>query len=567
MRNFANRICAILLLAIATIFAISLTACTPEIDSSLGGEIMPENQTMVLRHLKLHGNKITQYNHLTEENEEFIAASPLIESRQFRTDSVISSNLDYGYFGVRFSDTLGMRSAGFASSIIYMNELDEKLGWGYKPIFDTMKLLLSINKYKGDTLVPVKYYVYELKKGLAGNVLDEEDSIAYINCDLSDMYDESKPLFSFTFPVAERGEGPGTTTVLLDPVTDNNGKMSAQTWDYIRRLMLIPENYNAADSDWDGYGRDGLEYYQDEAKWVEKFHGVYIKPDLSSISGSQGAMYATKLDASGLMLKGRNRNPLDPTLIQDTIGMYYYFYDEYTKYNLSVNSIKRDYSRGLTQTPVLNSVVMDEKKSIEERTQVGMCHIEGIGGSVAELTFTDEMLDQLRSLLLNESGKFSKMGINQCLMTLYLDKASYDWSVTQGNYVELTPLLDKAFDRVGTYLYYHTLSPIVDYDYVNEEKYSTELTYGGYIDRSRGCYILNITGYIQRLFRYINETARQEDGSYKFDRNDPNYAPRTIYIGAKATDLFDFSTVSIQGMDDGTNKAPIQIDLTYTLIK
>ena len=152
-------------------------------------------------------------------------------------------------------------------------------------------------------------------------------------------------------------------------------------------------------------------------------------------------------------------------------------------------------------------------------------------------------------------------------MTLYLDKASYDWSVTQGNYVELTPLLDKAFDRVGTYLYYHTLSPIVDYDYVNEEKYSTELTYGGYIDRSRGCYILNITGYIQRLFRYINETARQEDGSYKFDRNDPNYAPRTIYIGAKATDLFDFSTVSIQGMDDGTNKAPIQIDLTYTLIK
>ena len=563
MRNFANKICAILLLAFATIFAISLTACTPEIDSSLGGEIMPENQAMVLRHLKLRGNKIIKYN---GDNSGYPAPSPLIESRQFRTDSVISSNLDYGYFGVRFSDIFGMRSAGFASSIIYMNELDEKLGWGYKPIFDTMKLLLTIDKYKGDTLVPVKYYVYELKESLAGNALREKDSIAYINCDLSKIYDESKPIFSFTFPVAERNEGPATTIITLDPVTDNNGKMSAQTWDYIRRLMLIPENYNDANSEWDGYGNDGLEYYQDEKKWVEKFHGVYIKPDISSISGSEGAMYATKLDASGLVLKGRNRNPQDPTLIKDTIGMYYYFYDEYTKYNLSVNRVERDYSHGINGASALNSVVMDEKKSIEERNLVHLCHIEAIGGSVAELTFTDQMLDELLKLL-SEEEAYSKMGVNQCLMTLYLDKASYDWDITQGNYVELASMLDDAFDRVGTYLYYHTLSPIVDYDYVNEEKYGTELTYGGYLDRSRACYILNITGYMQRLFRYINETARQEDGSYKFDKNDPNYAPRTIYIGAKASDPFDFSTVSIQGMDNGNNKAPIQIDLTYTLIK
>ena len=46
---------------------------------------------------------------------------------------------------------------------------------------DTMKLLLTIDKYKGDTLVPVKYYVYELKESLAGNALREKDSIAYIN--------------------------------------------------------------------------------------------------------------------------------------------------------------------------------------------------------------------------------------------------------------------------------------------------------------------------------------------------------------------------------------------------
>ena len=152
-------------------------------------------------------------------------------------------------------------------------------------------------------------------------------------------------------------------------------------------------------------------------------------------------------------------------------------------------------------------------------------------------------------------------------MTLYLDKADYDWSVTQGNYVELTPKLEQAFDRVGTYTSYSTVVPILDYDYVYENKYNTELAYNGYLDRSRGCYILNITGYIQRLFRYANETAKNENGGYDFDKSDTDYTPRTIYIGTKATEQLDFSIVTIQGMDNGTNRAPIQLDLTYTLVK
>lgn len=579
MKNFASRICAIHISVIALALAITLIACTPEIDSTLGGEYTPENQTMVMRHLKFRGNNIIQYNALIGENEVRISDKDLIESRLYRTDSVVSSNLKYGYFGVRRSDTLGLRSAGFASSIIYMNELDEEEGWGYKPIFDTMKLLLSIGNYSGDTLVPVKYYIYELKKSLVGSVLNEEDSTAFINCDLSGMYDEDKPIFSFTFPRTERNEGPHTAIIALDPITNNNGKMSEQTWDYIRRLMLIPEDY-ATNKDWDGYGREGLDIYQDEEEWVEKFHGIYIKPDITSTTGKKGAMYATSLDASGIMLQGRSRNPQDPTQIKDTVGMYYYFFDEYTTHNLSVNKVERDYSQGLKTTPELNGKVMDETKTTEERDLASICHIEAMGGSMAEITFTDAMFDELSQLLSNENGAYTKLGINQCLVTLYLDKASYDWNETQGNAAVLTPLLDLAFNRLGTYQKYQslseesknhgsirTLSPIVDYDYLTEEQYGTELVYNGYLDRSRGCYILNVTGYMQRLFRYITETAKQEDGSYIFNKSDSGYAPRTIYIGPKATDPLDFSTVSIQGMSDKDNQAPIQIDLTYTLVK
>lgn len=579
MRNFASKLCAIYI----SVLVAALTACTPDIDSTLGGEYTPENQSMSMRHLKFQGNTILEYDYNTGKNKPPRNAANLIESRMYRTDSVISHNLGDGYFGVRRSDIYGTRSAGFASSIIYMNELDDEYGWGYKPIFDTMKLLLTINDYKGDTLVPIKYNIYELKQSLVGSALSAEDSTAFINCDLSAIYDEQKPIFSFTFPVAERGEGPSTTIITLDPVKGSDGKMSAQTWDYIRRLMLIPEDY-ATNPDWDGYGREGLELYEDEDDWREAFPGLYIKPDVSSTVGKEGAMYATSLEASGLMLKGRNRNPLDPTQIKDTVGMYYYFFDEFTDLNLSVNKVERDYTQGLAKTPELNGKVMDETKTTEERDLASICHIEGMGGSMAEITFTDAMLDELTALLSNESGEYSKLGINQCLMTIYLKEASYDWSATQGNAAALTPLLDLAFDRLGTYQIYQPLnndsknpcsirplSPIIDYDYVTEEQYETELVYNGYLDRSRGCYILNITGHMQRLFRYVNETAKQkeDDGSYsyKFNKEDDNYVPRTIYIGTKATDPLDFSTVSLQGMADQDNKAPIQIDLTYTLVK
>ena len=104
-----------------------------------------------------------------------------------------------------------------------MNAIDKEVGFGYKPIFDTMKLLLSVKDYGGDTLAPIRYKVYELTKPLAENVLKydekrDKDSIAYINCDLSNLYDEAKPIFEFTFPNAELSVGPSTLMLSMEPV-------------------------------------------------------------------------------------------------------------------------------------------------------------------------------------------------------------------------------------------------------------------------------------------------------------------------------------------------------------
>ena len=562
MRNFSNRVGkAISLLAVVATMLV-LGGCSMTADSTLGSNIMPEEQVMEMRHLKFQGNKIIRLNTTTGQNEVVdgaLAGKNYLETRLYRTDSLLSSNLTKGYMGVRRSDTLGVRSAGFASTILYMNAIDEENGFGYMPIFDTMKLVLSINNYGGDTLVPIRYKVYELQKPLAESVLhydeNRKDSIAYINCDLSGVYDESKPIFEFTFPNSELKEGPSTLVIPMEN-TD-------YSWDYARRLMLIPDNYADAGSDWDGYGRSDVECYKNDKKWVDKFHGLYIKPDLANTPANRrGAFYELDLSASGLMLQGRSRNPHDPSMIKDTVGMYYYFYDEESECNTSVNRVEHDYSQGLTKPSLLNYIEFGCEKTREERTLVSTGYVEGLGGPATEIYLTDDFLNELIALETTEQGAFSRMGINQCLFTIYVPGADYDWNITQSRAEALTPLLNNSFTRVGTYLNYNTLSPVIDYDYVYESSSSsTSINYGGYLDRSRGCYVLNITAHIQKLFNSL----RQEDGSYDVTKADEKL--RVLYIGAEATSPYALSESVVQGQDDGSNAAPIQIDLTYTLVK
>ena len=563
MRDFFNRFCRTISFVFVVVAMLAFEGCSMVTDNTLGSDIMPDGQVMVMRHLKFQGNKIISFNATTGENEVKDASldgKNFLETRLYRTDSLISSNLNNGYMGMRRSDVFGLRTAGFASTMLYMNAIDEEKGFGYLPIFDTMKMVMTISNYGGDTLVPIRYKVYELLKPLAKSLFSETDSVAYINCDLSEVYDESRPIFEFTFPNSELGEGPATIMVPMEP--------TPYSWDFARRLMLIPDNYADAGSDWDGYGRSGIECYTDDKQWVDKFHGVYIKPE-SAPSDKEGAIYELDLTASGMMLQGRSRNPKDPSMIQDTVGMYYYFKDSDSDYNRSVNRVERDYSQSLSGgDALLNDVVMDCTVPRENRSLVSTCYVEGMGGPSTEIYFTDDMLDELLSLEQSASEESMKVGINQCLLTIYVKGASYDWETTQNNATILTPLLDNSFVRLGGYTNYNTLSPVFDYDYVYENNNDSESLYGGYLDRSRGCYVMNITAHLQRLFNYA-KSVRQEDGNYLFDENAQGYVGRSIYIGTEVVAPYSFSETTLQGMEDdmGATLAPIQIDLTYTLIK
>lgn len=576
MRSYFSRlrtvnISTLVPLCAALLVALLAAGCSADVDGSLGYDMVPNNQKLVMRHLSFRGDKIVRFNEQTGQNDHIAAPAPLFATTQYLTDSILSSNMGSGYFGLQRNDITGTRKASFASSIIYMNAVDATEGFGYLPIFDTVKMLITVKNYAGDTLLPIKYNVYALKSKLLGSVMKEKDSTAYTNCDLSPLYDADKPIFTFTFP-KDKTEGPATEIINLDPVRQpGSERLSAQTWDFVRRLMLIPENYDAPDSDWDKYGRSGIEIYQDETKWMEAFPGVYIVPDESSVDASKGgAMYAIDLGSSGLFLQGRNRNPEDPSLIKDTVGMYYYFKDTYTTNNFSVNKVEHDLTKGLTQTPVLANTKMDAEIDYSERDKVSVCYVEGMAGPVMELCFTDAFIDEL----LDISEGYTEAGVNQCLLSLYLEGADYDWTVTQGNAESLLDLLDMSPERLGLYVNYKRFSPVPDYDFIYETTYDTESSFDGYIYRSRACYRMNITSYMQRLYNYASTLTRKEDGSYDFEEKRAGnqlYTPRTIYVGPQATAPFMFDHTKLQGADDGnggqTGKAPIHVDLTYTLIK
>ena len=554
---------------VVALVALFATGCSADVDGSLGYDMVPNNQKLIMRHLSFRGDKIIRYNDETGQNETFNTQEPLFVTSQYTTDSVRSSNSGYGYFGIQHSDTMGTRKASFASSIIYMNQVDATEGFGFRPIFDTIKMLISIKDYAGDTLVPIKYNVYALNKSLLGSVMSEKDSSAYVNCDLAPLYDASKPIFTFTFP-KDKTEGPATEIINLDPVRmPNSERLSEQTWDFVRRLMLIPENYDAPDSDWDQYGRSGIEVYQDEAKWMAAFPGLYIVPDEASLKATScGAMYSLDLGSSGIFLQGRNRNPKDPSLIKDTVGMYYYFRDTYTSNNLAVNKVEHDYQQGREARPVIADREMDAELERDQRTKVSTCYIEGMAGPVMEIYFTDKFIDEL----LGVSEGYTEAGVNQCLMSLYLEGADYEWETTQSKAAALLSLLNMSPKRLGSYLNYKRFSPVPDYDFIYETTYDTESSYDGYIYRSRACYRMNITSYMQRLYNYAHTLTRQEDGSYDFEEKRADnqlYTPRTIYVGPEATEPFNFNLTILQGGDDRGKEsdAPIHIDLTYTLIK
>lgn len=163
MTNIQDSMMNCFRLLFGALVALFIVGCSADVNSELGYDIIPDHQKMEMRHLTFKGGKVIKFNSAASNENQSVYDSE--EGRFFRTslyhtDSLLSSNISYGYIGVEHSDTFGMRSSALASSIIFMNSVDKETGFGYKPIFDTLSLILTISDYGVDTLTPVKYQLH-----------------------------------------------------------------------------------------------------------------------------------------------------------------------------------------------------------------------------------------------------------------------------------------------------------------------------------------------------------------------------------------------------------------------
>lgn len=537
--------------AVVTAVAVMTFAGCTKVDDTLGSNLVPDNQQMKAGY--------TTFGAQTLDGK--LNPKRYIETRLYQTDSLVTSNLSYGYMGSMLNDTFGLRTAGFLTQYLPY-EIDSGY-FGYRPILDSAIILLSISGYGSDTLTPQLYNVYEVvsNKYLTDKPVQsgksERDTTFYLNFDpVKEGVVGNEVLFTFTFPDGQN-TGPATTYVTMKSTPEGRA--------FINRLMLQAGTYK---DDYSIYSPDSLE------QWVAEFKGLYIVPAEDQTSPAKGNIYATALDASGFAIYGRNRMESDPTLIKDTLSLPYIFYDSsVADYgNVSVNTIKHDYTKA---TSPERFEIADAVETNDDRPLSKQVYVAGMGGVVTELTFTQEFFKELSEIIEKEnqeSGKeFKTLAMNQVRMSVYFSGSNYDWqNLTDVNH--MIEQMDAAQSRMGLYTNFKKLSGIADYAYAYEKTYSTTLTYDGYINRSRGCYVMDITAYAQELWNSYQKAVKELGPDASWDEIAEKVKTRTIYMGPEAYGLYTQNYSVMQGMIpiDGslTDKdAPIKIDITYTLVK
>lgn len=538
-----------------TVAAATFGGCT-SVDDTLGGNLIPDNQQMRAGFIRLPVSTTDKTKYLS--------------TRLFQSDSISSANLSSGYFGIQRNDTLGLRSAGFLTQMVNLTELEEGY-FGYEPIFDSAQLHLSIGTYGRDTLSEQRFAIYEVisnkyltEKPIAPGAT-QRDTTFYLNFDpiKEGVIDPSRgPLFYFTLG---GDKGPATTAVTLIPTDEGKN--------YVKRLMLQKNSGTNYEEDYSIYSLDSLE------QWVEEFKGFYICPaSNTTYPDGEGTIFGTTLESSGLTIYGRNRVETDPSLIQDTLRVTYYFYEGSVDHgNVAINTMYHDYSQATEVRFDIDDAKEPAAGATDDRPQASRLRVEGLGGVVSDITFTEAFFDALEQEIdkVNQAEEkdFRTLAFSQVVLKIYFNDGAYDWQQigvgsTTTDVLRLTEQMQAAPSRLGLYTDYKSRTPIADYNYSYESQYGTTLNYGGYINRSQGCYKMNITAYVQSLWNsYVEEKeAAQAEGRAVDLENVEN---RTIYLAPEAGGFYTTSYCVLQGMttDDDENTAPIRLELAYNMIK
>jgi hypothetical protein len=142
----------------------------------------------------------------------------------------------------------------------------------------------------------------------------------------------------------------------------------------------------------------------------------------------------------------------------------------------------------------------------------------------------------------------------------------------------LTPILDASMTRMGMYARYggyedeyeKDIIAIADYLYTQESS-SSSVPYDGYLNRSLGCYRMDISSFMQSLIAAAMSTT-DENGKVdvsKFETDEDLRRSRRIFVGPAADAMFGFNRQMIVGGDASSADATlptITLELVYTIV-
>lgn len=524
-----------LLIAVVVVAATAIatfSGCTTTADYTLGEEFTPGNQQMKLRH------RIYKAGMLKETDKEATACQ-VFETRLFRTDSVGTTSLDQVLIGYQNDARFGKREFSFAGQYLYSKNVNDSVGFGYRPVLDSIMFVFAVDTFAGDTTKPVKYNIYELTDAMVAE--NATDTIFYANYDAREaghVAADAEPIFTFTFPDPENGIYTKAKAVKLE--------QTAASKAFIDKIMCRGK------LDANGLANHNAEkYYSSDSAFVHNLHGLYI--EVAETPEGEGCVFALAGSSTGLQIKGRTRNPgADADILIDTLDIKYLFKNSKANAgNVSAQGVKYDFS-----SSELADVRLDEE---QERDEVSIGLVDGCAGVCTELTFSDEFLNSIRNLHGGDKSYVSA-AINQAMLKIYIEGAEYDYTTIDP--IAMAEKLNSALPRLGLYSDYKTLTPIPDYLYTQES--SGVLYFNGYINRSLACYEMNISSYMQGLVNEVLSMKEEADGSLDYSKLT---VPRTIYLAPGAYDRFSFNRSVVQGSNELENPASIQLELTYTLVK
>lgn len=161
-------------------------------------------------------------------------------------------------------------------------------------------------------------------------------------------------------------------------------------------------------------------------------------------------------------------------------------------------------------------------------------YVQGLGGVTATLKFPDGFFDAMNALKPSEDyGLY----INQAHMFVWLEG-------------ETTEAYDKAFQKLGSYSDYGSMTVIPDYYISDASTGSITIPYDGTLNRNpgKGYYRMDITSFLQHALQHDDEESRQLTLA-------PTYTPYEPFA--------DNTSVLLAADSD----KPVRVKITYTLIE